>query len=164
MRRCLLRGAAQCLVQGKSRDARRFPSHHEVLSYLEAFAERFQLGDHVRLRTRVTSAVPQISRNGSSDAPCTWLVTTEPSGEGADRGSQNGATDAAARTEEFDALVVCNGHYAVPRLPPMAGVDEFSGRCEHSHNYRRPEGYAGQRVVVIGAHASGVTSAVASAR
>ena len=58
-------------------------------------------------------------------------------------------------THTYNAVVVCNGHYAVPRVPPVTGMDSFGGRCEHSHNYRRPDGYRGLRVVTVGAHASG---------
>ena len=144
------------VVQGKSQDARRYPAHGEVLRYLEAFAEHFDLRQHVRLCTRVKAAVPQAAGFGAGDAASAWQVTTEPSsGATGQRGDGRAAAQPSGGTETYDAVMVCNGHYAVPRLPPMEGVDVFPGRCEHSHSYRRPEGYAGQRVVIIGAHASG---------
>ena len=39
-------------------DARRFPGHAEVLRYLEAFAERFELHGAIRLNTRVLQVSP----------------------------------------------------------------------------------------------------------
>ncbi|CAI5499283.1 unnamed protein product [Closterium sp. Naga37s-1] len=65
---------------------------------------------------------------------------------------------------EFDALLVCNGHYSQPKIATIAGVDTWPGIHMHSHNYRHPEGFAGQVrregfvgkvVVVVGAEASG---------
>lgn len=38
---------------------------------------------------------------------------------------------------------------------PGAGADAFPGRQMHSHNYREAGPFAGQRVVVVGAAASG---------
>ena len=55
----------------------------------------------------------------------------------------------------FDALVVCNGHYSVPRTPAVAGAGAFPGRQMHSHSYRDAAPFAGQMVVVVGAAASG---------
>lgn len=55
----------------------------------------------------------------------------------------------------FDALVVCNGHYSEPRTPELPGSGVFPGYQIHSHNYRDPEPFRGQRVVIIGAAASG---------
>ena len=55
----------------------------------------------------------------------------------------------------FDALVVCNGHYSVPRTPAVAGAGAFPGRQMHSHSYRDAAPFAGQTVVVVGAAASG---------
>jgi hypothetical protein len=57
--------------------------------------------------------------------------------------------------EEFDALVVCNGHYTTTNLPEVSGSDAFPGLLMHSHNYRAPEAFAGQVVVVVGASMSG---------
>ena len=60
-----------------------------------------------------------------------------------------------ARTETFDALVVCNGHYSEPRVPAIPGSQEFPGRQLHTHNFRENSCFAGQTVVVMGASASG---------
>ena len=57
--------------------------------------------------------------------------------------------------ERFDAVAVCNGHYSEPRVPDIAGFRTFPGLALHSHNYRRPEIFAGQRVVVLGSSVSG---------
>ncbi len=57
--------------------------------------------------------------------------------------------------EHFDALAVCNGHFSEPIVPALPGFQGFSGTALHSHNYRRPEPFAGQRVLVLGSSVSG---------
>ncbi|OAA56635.1 iron transport multicopper oxidase fet3 precursor [Niveomyces insectorum RCEF 264] len=61
--------------------------------------------------------------------------------------------------EEFDAVVLANGHYAVPYVPSVPGLPEYlakyPGRVVHSKTYRTPKTFAGKRVLVIGNSASG---------
>lgn len=51
-------------------------------------------------------------------------------------------------SESFDALVVASGHYAVPYIPAIKGLEEFAtqypGSVEHTKNYRGPEKYRGK--------------------
>ena len=122
-------------------DARRYPGHREVLAYLELFAQRYDLLPLIRFGTRVRRAEPVWGNAPGALGP-RWEVETE---------AATGAT--TART--FDACVVCNGHYSQPRVPPVAGVAEFPGRVVHTHDYRTDAPFAGLRVVVVGAAASG---------
>ena len=57
--------------------------------------------------------------------------------------------------EPFDAVAVCNGHFSEPLVPRLPGLDDFPGTALHSHNYRRPEPFAGKRVLVFGSSVSG---------
>lgn len=61
-------------------------------------------------------------------------------------------------THKFDAIVVAAGHYHLPRLPVMPGLDTwrdaFPGSVTHAQRYRVPEEYPGKRVLVIGSSAS----------
>lgn len=56
---------------------------------------------------------------------------------------------------DFDATIVCNGHYSELRTPEVAGAGAFPGRQMHSHSYRDNRACAGATVVVVGASASG---------
>ncbi|KAK7718396.1 hypothetical protein SLS64_002349 [Diaporthe eres] len=62
-------------------------------------------------------------------------------------------------TEEFDALVIANGHYSVPFIPHVDGLEEYikkyPDRVVHSKYYRSPTVYSGQKVLTIGNSASG---------
>ncbi|KAK3330445.1 hypothetical protein B0H66DRAFT_572504 [Apodospora peruviana] len=71
--------------------------------------------------------------------------------------------------EEFDAIVLANGHYSVPYVPFVKGLEEytakFPGRIVHSKLYRAPLIYSFKRVLVVGNSASGhdVTNELVSA-
>ena len=54
----------------------------------------------------------------------------------------------------FDAVAVCNGHYSVPYVPSLYAEADAAGRVTHSHDYRRPDMFAGKRVMVVGAAGS----------
>ncbi|KAJ6087449.1 hypothetical protein N7467_006363 [Penicillium canescens] len=66
--------------------------------------------------------------------------------------------------EEFDAVVVASGHYAVPYIPAIPGLKEFAagypGSVEHTKHYRGPEKYHGKKVITVGASVSAADTAV----
>lgn len=61
--------------------------------------------------------------------------------------------------EDFDAVVLANGHFSVPYIPAVQGleefIDRFPGVVSHSKSYRVTSLFAGKRVLVIGNSASG---------
>ena len=103
-----------------------FPTRAHFVRYLERYAERFA----VPVRTGAT--VTRIEREADG-----WLVRST-------------AGDFRAR-----ALVVATGIIASPRLPAFPGQERFRGRLMHSADYRRPDGFAGRRVLVVGVGNSG---------
>jgi len=60
----------------------------------------------------------------------------------------------------YDAVVVANGHYTVPSVPEIDGLEawnkDYPGAVIHSKAYRKPEEYTGKKVLVIGNAASGL--------
>ncbi|GKT89195.1 dimethylaniline monooxygenase [Colletotrichum tofieldiae] len=60
--------------------------------------------------------------------------------------------------DTFDAVVVATGHYGVPYVPNIKGLEETSAalpqRFEHSKAYRSPEDYVDKKVVVVGGNVS----------
>ncbi|XP_010493787.1 PREDICTED: flavin-containing monooxygenase FMO GS-OX5-like [Camelina sativa] len=117
----------------ESRDPRRYPTHKEVLAYLEDFAREFKLVEMVRFNTEVVLVEPDGLK---------WRV-------------QSKTSDGISGDEIFDAVVVCNGHYTEPRVAHVPGIDSWPGKQIHSHNYRVPDPFKDQVVVVIGNFASG---------
>jgi cation diffusion facilitator CzcD-associated flavoprotein CzcO len=108
------------------RSAPLFVSRREFLDYLRRYAESFELP----IDTRRT--VERIVRTDG-----TWTVSTS-------RG------DIAA-----SVVVVATGIVANPTTPHFPGQERFAGRIAHSVAYRRPDGYAGRRVLVVGVGNSG---------
>lgn len=57
-------------------------------------------------------------------------------------------------------MVVATGHYTAPFIPNIPGAGEWYNQYRahiiHSQGYRRPETYAGKRVLIIGAGTSGM--------
>lgn len=107
-----------------------FPPAKVVLDYLKSFAHRFDLLPLIRFNTTITSA--------KWDNAC-WRVSTS-----------------ARETLTFDHLIVANGHYRLPRIPNIPGVDHWLRirRASHSAWYRSPR-TLGDKVLVIGGGPSG---------
>ncbi|RFU81295.1 dimethylaniline monooxygenase [Trichoderma arundinaceum] len=61
--------------------------------------------------------------------------------------------------EWFDAVVIASGHFWVPYIPPIDGLEEFEksrpGSIIHSKHFRGRQPFTGKRVVVVGASVSG---------
>ena len=55
----------------------------------------------------------------------------------------------------YRAVVIASGRFSRPVIPPVAGLDSFSGRCLHAHDYTGAEAFAGARVMVVGNGPSG---------
>ncbi|MFC3690711.1 NAD(P)-binding domain-containing protein [Chenggangzhangella methanolivorans] len=53
-------------------------------------------------------------------------------------------------SEEFDYVVVANGHFSTPNIPYFEGVDKFLGRVMHAHDFRVADEFAGKHVLMIG--------------
>ena len=123
-------------------DASDYPSHKELLSYFDGYAEHFDIKKNIKFGTEVLSCKQQ--PNGR------WLLKYK---------HLDGNDEIPL---EFDALVVCNGHHHVPRYPEYKG--EFSGEYIHSHDYKRAAPFENKRVLVIGGGNSACDVAVETSR
>ncbi len=52
--------------------------------------------------------------------------------------------------ENFDYVVVSNGHFSVPYIPEYKGMKSFPGRILHGHDFRDAEEFRNKDVVVLG--------------
>lgn len=106
-----------------------FPSHDNVCTYLEAFADRYGIREHIRFRSAVTAVEP--APDGR------WSVVL-----------------ADGTRETHNDVVVATGHQGTPAHPGVAR--EFTGEYLHSHDYREPEPFRGRSVLVVGVGNSGL--------
>lgn len=121
-------------------DSQLFPKHETVLQYIEEYGKDVQ--DLVQYETQVINVEPADSNYGGR-----WNVTT-----------RNMRTN-VQKQEAYDAVIVANGHFIVPYVPDIPGIREWNqkypGAISHSKYYRKPEDFAGKKVVVVGNSASG---------
>jgi dimethylaniline monooxygenase (N-oxide forming) len=115
-----------------------FPHHTDVLTYLHGYVDHFGLRDHIRLNTIVEAVLP--------DGRGRWTIRSR--------------SVETTTTEPFDAVVVCSGLYSQPLLPPYPGAAGYQGRVVHSSDYRVPDAFTDQDVVIVGIGSSGADIAV----
>jgi putative flavoprotein involved in K+ transport len=104
----------------------RWPTRDDMVEYLDEYARRMEL------EIRFGIEVRQLDR-----AAGLWSLETS-DGELA-------ATD----------VVIATGHDTHPVFPDWPGRDEFSGKLIHSADYRNPNPFRGQEVLVVSASNSG---------
>ncbi|CAK9794707.1 Flavin-containing monooxygenase FMO GS-OX-like 2 [Anthophora plagiata] len=115
-------------------------THQEVLTYLQSYANHFNLHKYIQFGSRVESVRLDTSFKGEER----WIVRVK-----------------VVETKEeeeiiFNAVIICNGHFFDPYLPAIRGIENFPGIVMHSHSYRKPEDFSGKRMFILGASSSGV--------
>ena len=110
-------------------DVQSFPDHWDMHRYLEKYAKHFNLVSLIRFNTRVTDIRPVF--NPATEPP-RWEVWLE-----------NG------KSETYDTVIAATGHLSDPMHVPMFR-ENFTGTYVHSHHYKEPASYVGERICVIG--------------
>ncbi|XP_031627749.1 senecionine N-oxygenase-like [Contarinia nasturtii] len=113
-----------------------YPSHTEILKYLNSYASDFNLTEHIKFHHLVDKIV-SIKNNK-------WKITVK-----------NMTNKKRTETKIFDAVFVCTGINSEPRKPEIEGVNKFKRISMHSHDYRIPETFSGKDVLVVGQGVSG---------
>lgn len=147
--------------------------HHSVIrEYVEDLFTKKGHHGLVQYNTTVERAVKEASSQK-------WVLTIRR------REVYDGSLSDYWWTELFDAVVVASGHYSVPYIPAISGLEEFSSRypgsVEHTKHYRGAEKYRGkvgcysgffdlieyihnayvpQKVITVGASVSAADTAV----
>jgi 4-hydroxyacetophenone monooxygenase len=112
-----------------------FAQQPELQAYFEAVMDRHGVRPHVRWETEVVAAA-------WDDDSGTWSVTVR-------------NPDESIETLSARAVISAVGLLNRPKLPDIPGLDSFEGPLFHSARWDHSVDYAGRRVAVIGAGASG---------
>ena len=119
-----------------------YPNHYQLQQYFEGYAKHFNIYSKIKFDHTVTKVLRQSDGN--------WLVNYR------DNNGQN-------QSEEFEVLMVSNGHHNVPKYPQYPG--QYSGRFLHSQEFKGvDESWRDKRVLIIGAGNSACDIAVEAAR
>jgi cation diffusion facilitator CzcD-associated flavoprotein CzcO len=78
----------------------------------------------------VTDATPVVAKASDDDDATRWGPKWRVTTRSVEKGDDDDAN--AAVVETFDALVVCNGHYSVPRVPSLPGSEARPPRTDWS--------------------------------
>ncbi len=111
----------------------RWVGRDELVDYLERYAAHHRL--ECVLGTEGT--VDRIDRVDTEPVGGDWIV--------------HGADGPRA----YAGVVVATGHSLQATAPAWPGRDRFEGKMLHATDYRRPDGFVGDRVLVVGAGSSG---------
>lgn len=110
-----------------------WPTAEQIRNYLESYAKHFNVFDKIWFETEVLD----VSRKDY--AQIKWLVTIK--------------TKDREEIHEFDFVIVCNGMFSTPNIPPIPGKEEFTasgGLILHSTEFKNTSIIEGKRVVVVG--------------
>lgn len=102
-----------------------FPHRKDIWNYLNSYANRFDIKKYTKFNHLVTDVTPIESEK--------WKVVVKD------------LPNNKFESNVFDAVIVCNGHNSMPKIPLFEGADVFSGKMLHSHDFRNAETYIGKR-------------------
>ena len=113
-----------------------FVSSKVVLNYYEAYADKYNLRDKIKFEHHVIRVRPIENK--------LWEIIVK---------------NLRSNVFEFfvsDAILICNGHFSSKFIPPYEGREIFKGKEIHSHDYRSPESFVDEEILVIGGNFSAV--------
>ncbi|KAJ7694822.1 FAD/NAD(P)-binding domain-containing protein [Mycena rosella] len=135
--------------------------HRTLARYLRAFASFHGVNSNdanpnIAYKTRVELVQKRYDEAGREHG---WTLTLKRLERAGPRSSK-----ATWWTEDFDAVVVATGRYNAPNIPRISGLEDWAHKFPHaiihSRQYRRPQPFANETVLVVG----GATSAVEISR
>ncbi|VVT57654.1 uncharacterized protein SAPINGB_P005803 [Magnusiomyces paraingens] len=120
-----------------------FPKKEDVLEYVQNYAKP------IEKFIRFNSDVQSVSKSQNTGK---WTIEYTDYTQGYPKGTQY--------KEDFDAVVVSNGHYDLPFLPKVKGMSEwvkkYPGSIQHAKYFNDPKEFAGKNIVIVGNASSGV--------
>ena len=112
-----------------------FPTATQVGKYLAAYCHRFLDSGVLSLGCKVTSAERSATK---AKWVITWIV------------------DEKEEKCEFDFLIIACGFFSEPYIPPIPGLETFTGTISHSSSYSSPDEFKGKNIAIVGGSLSSV--------
>lgn len=110
-------------------------SSENMIAFLNKYTEKYSIRERIKFLHHVIRIQPKNNK---------WEVLV--------KDLQNDIY----KTEVFEYVMICNGHYHTPSYPRLNGIEDFIGTTLHSHDYRNPDSFKDENVLVIGAGPSGM--------
>ena len=118
-----------------------FPTREDVQEYLIQYSQDVR---HLIIFSTQVEDISFSQENGQDR----WSLTAR------------STIDSKVAKNPYDAIVVANGHYSVPFIPSVPGIQAFQAKypsvISHSKNYRSPQSFRNQKVIVVGGGPSGL--------
>lgn len=141
-----------------------FPSHAQIAAYLHDYAKLNGWVSSTSCLSRSYSCLSLPFSSNPADSRLNEVIrwgervtslTHTPGGTDADRWTVESISPTGAHTEHVSHVILANGHYNEPYLPPIPGLADFAGELVHARWWRNPRRFRGQDIVVVGSRASG---------
>lgn len=121
----------------KKRNIYPFLTQGELVNRFDNFVAKNDLNKYIRFNSRVED----VRKNPETDK---WTITIK---------QTNGDSESWYQ-QEFDAVVIANGHYTTPNFPQIDGLSEYNkkypGKILHAKSYRDPKVFENRKVLVVG--------------
>lgn len=101
-----------------------YPSHHQVLRYLEDYCNQHKLFENIKFNTTIT----QITQNNENEYIVEFNDTKK----------------------IYKQVIIASGHHWKPNFPDDAKTKLFTGEIVHTHDYRIPNPFENKNVLVVG--------------
>ena len=109
-----------------------YPTAGQMKTYLNSYCDHFELRRLITLNAEVTDMKHVDGR---------WALSYKQPGQ-------------ETKVKYFDKILVATGTFTAPKQPELKGVEKFEGKVLHSVQFRDPEQYKGQKVMLVGLHAT----------
>lgn len=137
---------------------RSFVSHEEVLAFYQSYSNHYNLNRVIRFENHVINVKP-VQKNRWQVNNLHFKINNKVYEFFISfffmKVLSKDLRNETYESQVFDAIFICNGHYSVPHIPNFNGLDKFNGHKCHSNEYRQPDRYEDETVLIIGCGPSG---------
>lgn len=113
-------------------DYPQWPNGSQMQAYLQSYADHFDVTPRIHFKHFVEHAAPLPAGSG-------WRLEVQ--------------GPLRKESREYDWLIVCNGIFSIPSIPPFSGISEFvaaGGKVLHTSQFNDCEDARGKHMVVVG--------------